>query len=149
MVVVPVGKKLVFPLCANLFIFREDEGGFIERLCRTVINLSVTILAIVGGGVVGQNLDVLVAVIHLALLEVDGSVHLVTNTIEPGAHVTVIVVEATGVYCTERAIVIVVTIVNLLLCAVGVTVCYIQILVAAARHNATALEIHQVCDAFV
>ena len=150
MVVGFVGEGLVLPTCADVLVLGENKGGLVERCRGAVVNFSITILAVVGGSIVGQDLDVLIAVVHLALLEINGGVHLVTKTVEPGAQAAVVAtVKIIGADSTEGIVVIVITVINLLLGSVGAAVSHIEILIAAARLDATALEIHQIGDALV
>ena len=123
-VVSPVWEGLVLPAGADVLVLGKDKGGLIKRFCGAVVNLSITILSVVGSGVVGQNLDVLIAVVHLALLEVDGSVHLViiVTSGKVSAQGAATIIKTVGADSTKRIVVIVVTVINHLLGAVGATV---------------------------
>ena len=143
-VVVAVREELVVVVLhhAAAGSVAQDEARLVDRSGRR-IHRAVRVVAVVGRGVVGEDLDVLVAVLLLLLREVDGSVHLAANAVEEGAQVGVVAVEAAGADRVDGLIVAAVRHLPVGAGAVG----HVEVLVAGAgRDGAAAGEVHEVGD---
>ena len=96
-IVPAVGEELRMRVAHHAAFGRvaEDEAGLVER-GGGCVDCAVGVVSVVGGGVVGQNLDILVAVVLLLLGEIDGGVHLHADAVQVGAQGAVVVIERSG-----------------------------------------------------